>query len=99
HLGHMRAQGVLDKPQQLVEGRAIPTGNIVHLAKSLGTVGQGSQNICLHHVLNVTEITAGLTITIYDGGLPIDQSIYPAGDNGCICTIRILPLPEYVEIS
>src|SRR5208282_1034653 len=82
----------------MVESRAVPTGNIVHLVKSFGTVGQGSQDICLYHVFNVAEITAGFAITIYDGGFPIHKGIDPARNNSCVCAIGVLPLPEYVEI-
>ena len=92
-----RAQQIVQPGDQVQQARAAPVGYVDD--PPCRGFGIGSQQIAVHHVGNISEITRLFAITVDDRRLAGKHARNEDRNDGGIGAVRILSRPENVEVS
>src|SRR3954466_8400357 len=85
--------------KKIVKSCPAAHGNIVNLIACFRVLRHGGQKVRLNDVGNVTEVAAGLSVSIDIHLPPLHQSRDPTGNYGCVRASRVLSWSEYIEVS
>ena len=102
HVAQLREAGrecIADGREEGVERGALADGDVVNLIDG-GRIGHGrGQEVGLHGVVDVAEVTAGLAIAVDEDVRAAEEGGSPGGDDGGIGAGGILTRAEDVEVA
>ena len=93
-----RGHSVPDVPEKLVQGGTLAERYVVHLVHGGLAGGAGREQVGLDAVVDVAEVPAGFSVTIYSGSFPIYEPGKPLWNHCGIGAVWILAFTENIKI-
>ena len=87
-----------DEREQLGERGPLAERHVVDLVPGR-VVGAGGQQVGLHHVVDVAEVAGGFSVAVDVDRRALGERGEPQRDHGGVGSVRVLPLPEDVEVA
>ncbi len=89
---------VADEQEEFVQGRTFSEGDVVdEVARRV--LRAGGEDVGLHHVVDIAEVTRGFTVAVDMHGLALQEGGEPLRDDRRIRAAGVLTLPEDVEVA
>ena len=97
--GIIPAQKLFQISDQLIQCRAFPESRIIHLIHRFRILRRQRQHIHLHHIVNISKITAIFPVPVNHRAFMPHQLLHEQRNHCGIRPERILPASEYIEIA